>query len=226
MDTQVRDETGEGTPRWGERQTAVLEAALSLLVEGGERALTTAGLARRANCSKESIYKWFDDRDGLLAAMVAFQAGKVRAPSAGERPMGREAFRGNLVTFAHDLLDVLAGEVSLAMNRLAIGTASREDARLGRLVLERGRRLIGIRAGALIEAGRSQGFIAYENRDDAFRTLYGLIVQDMHVRLLLGETLGADERDFARRASKAVDRFMHLYGSDAARGQTEETEGN
>lgn len=37
------------------RQNAVLECALRLLVEGGEKALTTARVAREANCSKESL---------------------------------------------------------------------------------------------------------------------------------------------------------------------------
>ncbi len=60
------------------RQNDVLEQALRLLVEGGDRALTTASIARAANCSKESLYKWFGDRDGLLTAMVRWQASKVR----------------------------------------------------------------------------------------------------------------------------------------------------
>ena len=60
------------------RQNEVLEVALKLLVEGGDKALTTAALARAANCSKESLYKWFGDRDGLLAAIVTHQASRVR----------------------------------------------------------------------------------------------------------------------------------------------------
>ena len=171
----------------------MLEAALGLLVEGGERALTTAGVARAANCSKESLYKWFGDRDGLLSAMVAFQASKVR--TFGEATCRRRARRSGRISslFARDLLEVLSGEVSLALNRLAIGKASREDAALGQLVLQRGRRTIGIRAGAFLDAGRRQGFIAYEEREAAFGALYGLIVGDLHVRLLLGEALGEEE---------------------------------
>jgi len=193
------------------RQAAVLEAALDLLVEGGERALTTAGIARAANCSKESLYKWFGDRDGLLSAMIAFQASKVRTEGNDGAPMSMEAFRAHLVSFGRDLLDVLQGDVSLALNRLAIGSASREESRLGRLVLERGRRMIGIRAGAYLESGKKQGYIAYDDRDRAFQTLYGLVVRDLHVRLLLGERLADAERDFAEQAAKAVDQFLSLY---------------
>ncbi|MBL6432408.1 MAG: TetR/AcrR family transcriptional regulator [Alphaproteobacteria bacterium] len=119
------------------RQNEVL-ACTAALVEGGEKALTTAAVARAANCSKESLYRWFGDRDGLLAAIVAHQASKVRVPHENDR-LTASAFRERLVTFAEDLLTVLAGDTSLALNRLAIGQASREGSPLGRLLLERGR---------------------------------------------------------------------------------------
>jgi AcrR family transcriptional regulator len=195
------------------RQEAVLEQAFALLVKGGEKALTTAGIARAANCSKESLYKWFGDRDGLLSAMVTFQAMKVRTFGNTDRPMTLEDFRAHLITFGRDLLTVLAGDTSLAMNRLAIGQASRDGAHLGRFVLERGRRMIGIRAGALIEVGRKRGFVAYDDGDVAFQTLYGLIVRDLHVRMLLGDMLVPAERDFAAQAERAVDQFFSLYAS-------------
>jgi len=209
----IRDKDGPLVAEFTPRQEAVLAAAFALLVDGGERALTTAGIARAANCSKESLYKWFGDRDGLLSAMVTFQAMKVRTFASADRPMTRDDFRAHLVTFGRDLLTVLAGDTSLAMNRLAIGQASREGSHLGRFVLERGRRMIGIRAGALIEVGRSLGFLSYGDRDVAFQTLYGLIVRDLHVRLLLGERPTAAERDFDTQAERAVEQFFSLYAS-------------
>lgn len=39
------------------RQQQVLTAALDLLVEQGDR-LTMTSVARRASCSKETLYKW------------------------------------------------------------------------------------------------------------------------------------------------------------------------
>ncbi len=60
----------QSQPEFSPRQNAVLDSALRLLVDGGEKALTTAGVARAANCSKESLYKWFGDRDGILSAMI------------------------------------------------------------------------------------------------------------------------------------------------------------
>ena len=194
------------------RQRAVLECALELLVAGGERAVTTAGVARAASCSKESLYKWFGDRDGLLAAMIAHQASKVRGFVDDGGPMERERFHEHLTGFALDLLHVLAGDVSLALNRLAIGQASREDSRLGRLLVEQGRRRIDQGARSLLEAGKRRGHIAYEDWSEAYHTLYGLIVRDLHVRMLLGEAGVRRPETFAAQAERAVEQFFALYG--------------
>lgn len=197
------------------RQQAVLDCALQLLVSGGEKGLTTAGLARAANCSKESIYKWFGDRDGLLAAMIAHQASKVRAGAENGHSMDAAQFRTYLTSFAHDLLEVLAGDVSLALNRLAIGQASRAESRLGELLIERGRRRIDQRAMALLEAGKRRGLIRYNDREGAYHTLYGLIVRDLHVRMLLGEDGVRQPGQFDAMAEEAIDQFFALFGAHA-----------
>lgn len=197
------------------RQADVLEAALALLVERGGAGLTTARLARNANCSKESLYKWFGDRDGLLAAMVAYQASKVRVSEAGGGALSDAEFRAQLLGFARDLLSVLSGPTSLALNRVAIGEAGHADAKLGPLLIERGRRMIERRASGLLEAGRAQGYLRFDDRDEAFNTLYGLIVGDLHVRLLLGDKVPAmASRDaIEKQAATAISNFYRLHGA-------------
>lgn len=212
----LRESTVEEPNGFTPRQSAVLQSALNLLVRGGDKALTTAGVAKAANCSKESLYKWFGDRDGMLAAVISFQASKVRATTAGQAPRDADAFRDHLIRFAQDLLDVLSGDVSLALNRLAIGQAGNQDAHLGLLVLARGRRMIGQRASALLETGRQLGFLAYGDPEEAYQTLYGLTVRDLHVRQLLGENLPDAEQDFENQAATAIDKFFRLYGTGAS----------
>lgn len=201
-----------GNDAYTPRQNAVLESALGLLVEGGERALTTASVARAANCSKESLYKWFGDRDGLLAAMITFQSSKVKAEAAGPGASGRAALKARLEGIAVSLLKVLAGDVSLALNRLAIGQARRGEADLGLLLREHGRRPIETRLSTLLESGRQEGLLDFADTREAYRTLYGLIVRDMHVRLLLGESL--DDEAPGPRAAQAIDEFFRLFGTE------------
>ncbi|TCM58681.1 TetR family transcriptional regulator [Rhizobium sp. PP-F2F-G48] len=200
-------------PEFSPRQNAVLDSALRLLVDGGERALTTAGVARAANCSKESLYKWFGDRDGILSAMIGYQASKVRTLEERAETLTVESLRAHLVVFARDLLDVLSGDVSLALNRLAIGQASRDGSHLGQMLQERGRRQIGKRAGGLLDAGRRAGLLRFDNGEEAYGVLYGLIVTDLHLRMLLGEDVKPTQQDFSRRAERAVDAFLDLYGT-------------
>ncbi|MDX3925230.1 MAG: TetR/AcrR family transcriptional regulator C-terminal domain-containing protein [Shinella sp.] len=213
------------TQAYPPRQSAVLEQALRLLVEGGEKALTTAGVARAANCSKESLYKWFGDRDGLLSAMIGFQAGKVRTVDVAAETLTIESLRRHLIAFARDLLDVLSGDVSLALNRLAIGQANRKEtkgSKLGRLLQERGRRQVERRAAALLEAGRQARLLRFKDAQEAYATLYGLIVSDLHLRMLLGETVEPMKREFAGRAERAIDAFLVLHGVENV-GQGRET---
>nr|WP_272211457.1 hypothetical protein [Marinicella sp. W31]MDC2877345.1 hypothetical protein [Marinicella sp. W31] len=81
--------------------------------------------------------------------MIAYQASKVRTfESAGHR-LDADELRQHLSAFAQDLLDVLAGDVSLALNRLAIGRVTKDGQKLGRMLLERGRAQIDQRARAL-----------------------------------------------------------------------------
>lgn len=195
------------------RQQAVLESALGLLVAGGEKALTTAGVARAASCSKESLYKWFGDREGLLAAMISYQASKVRTFTDDGAAMNAQRYRAYLLAFAKDLLNVLAGDVSLALNRLAIGQASQEGNSLAQLLIERGRKRIDQRAGALLEAGKRRGLIHYDDRDDTYHVLYGLIVRDLHVRMLLGDAGARQPEQFEELAEAAVAKFFALYAA-------------
>lgn len=198
-----------------DRQTQVLEAALQLLVKGGEKAITTAGVARAANCSKESLYKWFGDRDGMLAAMVSHQASKVRTLGSDEALAdGGNALYQNLVDFASDLLQVLSSDSSLAMNRLAIGAAGREDSKLGHHLLSRGKRQISDRAGALLKRGKMLGQLKFDDAQQAFETLYGLILRDEHLRLLLGEGAALSAAEAEKRAQTAIHQFLRLYGAD------------
>ncbi len=203
-------------PEFTPRQNEVLEQALRLLVEGGDRALTTSGLARAANCSKESLYKWFGDRDGLLAAMIAHQASKVRTFERGKERLAAENLRDHLETFARDLLEVLSGDVSLALNRLAIGQSSRDGSKLGKLLVEHGRRQIDRRAIALMDAGKRAGLLRFDDADAAYHTLYGLVVSDLHVRMLLGQP---GLKDNARQAERAVSAFLALHGAGQESGE-------
>ena len=171
-----------------ERQQAVLDAVLDLLVEGGDQVTMTA-VARRASCSKETLYKWFGDRDGLLAATVRWQASKVRAGNYDRQKLDAEALRDSLEAFAANWLKVISSRTSIALNRVAVSHAASAKSNLGRIVLDNGRFAIGERLKPLLEAGRAAGLLAFDDSEEAFRSFFGLVGRDVQIRVLLGDPL-------------------------------------
>lgn len=197
-----------------ERQKDVLDAALALLVEVGDK-LTMTSVARRASCSKESLYKWFGDRDGLLTATVQWQASKVRGVPISRDAFDLAALTAGLERFAADWLRVLSGKISIALNRVAVGQAGSDRHALGRdlggIVLENGPFAMARRLEPVLLLGRDAGLLQFHDADDAFRTFFGLVVRDMQIRLLLGDRIELTDTAIERDARRATEQFLALY---------------
>lgn len=191
------------------RQLEVLEAALAVLVREGGR-LTMARVAAEANCSKETLYKWFGGRDGLLSAIVRWQAAQVRVDPF-EGAIDRAALTDRLARFAEDWLRVVSSERSLALNRLAVAHAGESGAALGRIVLDNGRFALGEKLKPVLEAAREAGLLSFESAEETFRTFFGLVARDVHIRLLLGERLKLTRAIIAGEAARAVADFMSIF---------------
>lgn len=200
-------------PSFSPRQNEVLEQALRLLVEGGDRALTTASIARAANCSKESLYKWFGDRDGLLTAMVRWQASKVRVVPVAREKLDAELLFSSLEHFARDWLLVLSGRTSVALNRLAVSHSASGKSALGDIVLSNGPVAMAKRLKPILEMGQEAKLLAFDDIDEAFRAFFGLVVRDMQIRLLLGDRQELTDAEVIRDARRATKQFFALYGA-------------
>ena len=198
------------------RQQAVLDTVLALMVEqGGD--LTVSDIARRANCSKETLYKWFGDRDGILAATVRWQASKVRAGNYDSQHLDAAALQESLEAFAANWLSVVSSETSIALNRVAVGQAASTKSNLGQIVLANGRFAIGERLKPLLEAGRDAGLLAFDDAEDAFRTFFGLVGRDVQIRLLLGDPLSLSHAAIVAEAKRATSQFFALFGPAGGR---------
>ncbi|MBX9588601.1 MAG: TetR/AcrR family transcriptional regulator [Hyphomonadaceae bacterium] len=204
------------------RQEEVLDAVLDLLAEGRD-ALTMSAVAQRAKCSKETLYKWFGDRDGLLTATVRWQASKVRAGDSDGARLDASALQASLEAFAANWLKVISSRTSVALNRVAIGHAGSGKSNLGEIVLANGRFAIGARLKPLLEAARGAGLMTFGDTEAAFRTFFGLVGRDVQIRLLLGDRLRLTEAEIARDAARATQQFLTLHGAGkapAAAGKT------
>ncbi|MER8827038.1 TetR/AcrR family transcriptional regulator [Mesorhizobium sp. M0938] len=195
-----------------ERQKAVLDAALRLLVEEGDQ-LTMTAVARRASCSKETLYKWFGDRDGLLTATVQWQASKVRVVPVDRKGLDLASLTASLERFASDWLKVISSDTSIALNRVAVSHAGSGKDDLGAIVLENGRFALARRLKPVLDAGQQAGLLEFSDAEAAFRTFFGLVARDVQIRLLLGDRLEMTDAAIGGDAVRATQQFLALYGA-------------
>ena len=201
----------DGDEGFSPRQREVLDAALELMLQAGD-GLTMASVARRASCSKETLYKWFGDRDGLLTATVQWQASKVRLPSLDRENLDIGSLRQGLADFAESWLSVLTGEISVALNGMAIAHSSSGKSGLGGIVLDNGRFAIGRRVKPVLEMARDAGLLAFDDTEEAFCTFFGLVVRDVQIRALLGDRPLPGGTAIRTGAACAAHQFLTLYG--------------
>src|ERR671912_1304876 len=143
--------TGARAPQPGARPPAgtsaahrevVLDAVVKLLVERGYQGTTMAAVAERAGSSKETLYAWFGGKQGLFTALIRRQAEAAdQAMAAALDVDGGADPAATLTAFATNLLRLLLGERSVALNRAAL-------AELAAVLLAQGRH----RTGPIVEA--------------------------------------------------------------------------
>lgn len=195
-----------GRPRADEvqgRRRRVLEAAHAELIERGYENLTMSGVARRAAASKETLYSWFGSREGLFKALIEHSADasseQVRAAIEGS-PDPYET----LVGYATGLLTLLTSDGSIALNRAAMASPE-----LAVALLASGRHRVGPMVATYLAGLAESGYIDIDDPEDAFTLLYGLVVRDSQIRVLLGEK-PPSIRQRKHQARTAVDQFLHL----------------
>ena len=205
-----RRRTGSRAANQAARRDAILDAALAGLRERGVAGTSMLAVATAARTSKETVYRLFGDRQGLFEALVrreaaAMNAGLADALSTDSPPA--EVLR----RFGRDVLALLLGERSVAINRAAITEAAR-DPELGRILAAAGRDGTGPLVVAYLEREHAAGRLELPSAQEAFEVLLGLLLSDRQVRTLLGVDAHPTAEQLDARAERAVAYFLRLFG--------------
>lgn len=189
-----------------EREDAILDAALEQLIDSGVAGLSMLAVAKRANASKETLYSWFGNKDGLIAALIERNADRTMiginsalADDDDDDP------RATLVGFCAGLLQLLTAEASVALNQAAMSSPE-----LAECLLRTGRFRVGPAVERYLATLHESGVVAAPDPADAFEVLYGLVIRDLQIRVLLGDP-APDAEFVATRAGTAVEQFFRLH---------------
>ncbi len=193
------------------RSRQILGATLRLVRDHGT-AISTAQIAAQANCSKETLYNWFDDRDGIFLTLINEQAKGMNAALSVGFGAVDGTFAEKLQAYSTLLLDILTGDAVVVVNRIAMAQTCTETSQFGTAVLAIWRDQVRVPFFELFQEGHVSRDVQIEDMDDAFETLLGLLVGDRQRRLLLGEKARPKMSEMEDVANRAVDRFLVLYG--------------
>ncbi len=181
-----------------------MAAASAELIERGYDKSTMLSIAQRAGASKETLYSWFGGKDGLFVEMITRNADQT-AERIRTALVDEGSPRSALEGFAVGLLGLLTSPESVALNRSAMHSAA-----LAHDLLASGRHRVGPLVESYLAASAAAGHIAVDDPAEAFEVLYGLVIRDTQIRVLLGEP-APTRAAITERATRAVDDFLRLH---------------
>jgi len=189
------------------RRQEILDAGLRVLIEKGWKGASMLAIARQSNASKETLYNWFGDKAGFFEALIRQNAAALDRSIAPDM----EVLEG-LRSFGQALLDLLFGDASVALNRVAIAEAG-QDGKFGALLVAQGRAASMPVLTEFLRGHAAAGRLEIADFARAGEDLLGLLKGDAQITRLLGVAPAPDRAQIAARADRAAHSFLKLYGT-------------
>ena len=189
------------------RQAEIENAAYEILENKGFEGASMAMLAKQANASMETLYRWYGDKNGLFSALVLRNAKEVlaildQAEAAAASPHKK------LQTTSAALLTMLTGAKAIALNRAAV---SDKTGTLGQLLSQSGRALVGPRLATLLIGWRDSGAVAFDNPKEAAVLFVNLLVGDHQIKRVTGVAPPLTPGEVAHRVTQAMVMFQKIH---------------
>lgn len=204
------------------RTLEIMEAAYALLREKGYRATSMLAVAKRAGASNATLYDWFDSKQELFSAMVAENAREAAGLLHRSIADGQDA-RATLRAVGPVLLDVVAGDRAIALNRAAAADAD-ETGKLGRAIARAGRETIVPMLRDVLVGAQKRGEIGPGDIAIMAETYVALLIGDLQIRRVIGVKDPLTEQERTARAERACMAFFTLFPPTG--GEPRETQEN
>ncbi len=186
-----------------DRRREVLGFGLKVLIERGWRGTSMIAIARAASASKETLYNWFGDKAGFFGEMIRENATVL--DQALPEDFAAMPLEEGLHAFGRELLRLVTGEASVALNRAAIAEAG-SDASLGRILLAEGK------AKSLPKfAAWLSGHLVLDDPMQAAERFVVLVKGEAQLERLLGVPEPPSDLEIDMQVTRAVDEFLTLF---------------
>jgi AcrR family transcriptional regulator len=194
----------------------IIEATFHVLMERGYAGASTREIARRAKVSKRELYALFVSKDGILAAMIAGRATRMRQPLGLPEVTDRGALAETLTRFGTSLLTEGSKREVMALFRLAIAETERAPGLARRLDAD-GRQPTRNALVEFLTRAAARGLIDTAEFEAMASQFFALLWADLQMALLLRLTEAPSPAEIARRAQAVVTAILSLYPQPLSR---------
>ncbi len=190
------------------RRDTILQAGIEVFLEYGYVSASVDEIVRRAGGSKRTVYKYFGNKEGLFAAIVASLAAQMLSPL--EMTIGSDSnLQQTLEKLGKAYLDVLLRKDSLAIFRTVVSEGVRFP-QLAKTFFQHGPHAAVTRLSHYLEQQVENGSLMLDDTHAAARQYFGMIRSDLHMRAALGLDLPAED-EISREVGRAVSMFLREY---------------
>ncbi|WP_198389338.1 TetR/AcrR family transcriptional regulator [Roseovarius faecimaris] len=186
-----------------DRRREILSHGLSVLIEKGWRGASMIAIARKASASKETLYNWFGDKAGFFGALI--RANATALDKALPEDFASMPLEEGLHAFGRELLTLVCGDASVAINRAAIADAG-GDATLGKTLIGEGKAKSLPKLAAWLSR-----HMELDNPTEAAERFVVLVKGEAQLERLLGVANPPSEKEITAQVDRAVRDFLMLY---------------
>jgi TetR/AcrR family transcriptional regulator of autoinduction and epiphytic fitness len=200
-----------GRPRLieeAERRELLLDAAESVFVEQGYSAASMDDIAAKAGMSKKTLYRIFDTKEALFAAVIearrAVLAAMIAEVDTRESQAADTVLRSWLGKVAHFAL----APRQVALHRLVIAEAQRAP-EIARAFYHAGPNKVCQGLTEWLEQQRDAGALRVSDPAGAANMLFSMVCSEPQARVLMHGAAPPGRQVIEERVYSAVDLFLH-----------------
>ena len=192
-----------------QRRNEIMDVAVQVLLEKGYQDTSMLEIARRSCASKETLYRWFKDKQGLFEAIIGRNANCVQSVLRNNLET-RTDTESVLRSFGSALLELLLGDEAVAINRAAI-SQSPSNLSLAKIIVTKGRNETLPLFVDYLAQQINNGVLIQTSPSKAAQDFFGLLVGDKQVQRLLGLEPAPSRLEVERQSLYATKLFLRLY---------------
>jgi AcrR family transcriptional regulator len=182
------------------------------MMERGYAGASTLEIARRARVSKRELYALFENKQGILAALIGGRSARMSMPLDLPAAHDRESLSTILIQFGRLMLSELTKPEVLALMRLAIAESERSPEMAGTF-FNSGREATRITLRRFLGEAQAAGLLGPGDPVRMAAQYLSLLMGDLMVGMLMrvAPPQATAPSEIERRAVQATEALFKLY---------------